>query len=242
MTFLELQNLCLLRLGEKAYLNTETGEPTVAALDEVKVEVNAGYVEAVNLLAEHHVYAVANEDDVTFAVGTREVDLDVDGESAVLAARARKILSVAVYPNADITRDPIPATFPFRGSVNRRHRRYGGMTRAYAQLHNYGSQHEMYFRGRYLGFYVTPTQQQIVQVVSAPVVETLSADGDIPAQVPVEHHPYIAQHAAVMLAGSESSTDSLLLLTLARLEERLRNVAPNYNEYSPNVPGSWGGR
>jgi hypothetical protein len=230
MTFAQLYQMALRRVGEHAYLDGALTAPTIASLDSAKAEVNAAYVDAVNILASHHYYAVVDTQNVTYASGTREKDL-----RATLTNVPRKILYVGYYASADTTNEANPVIFPWGGNHRFRFRHRSSNVSTNARP-------AMYLRGYYLGFCTTPTTSTIIEVRYAPVCETLSTDAGVPQQVPAEHHEYIAQLAAFNLAGAEAGDVQTLVMRLAYLREALESVGPNLNEFSPNVPGSWTAR
>lgn len=231
MNFLALQKLCMARLGDTDGIAVSPLDPTVTSLAMLKVEIQAAYEDAVNVLDEYGCFYDYSQDDLTFAAGTREMDLTTE-----LSTFPRKLLFVGVYPNNDTTLDPVPAIMP-RGGDRRRARTYGGWPYTARRPMGVSSRY-MYLRGAYvLGFVNQDQTERIVQVGYAPVCETLSSDSDIPTQVPPAHHEYIAQLAAFNLAGGEDSAPTDMVRRMAVLEDRLRSSATRFNKFSYTIPG-----
>ena len=227
MTFLELRELALSRAGDHEYF--ENGTPSVASLARVKVEINTAYKDGVNILAKNKAYPVFTETDVVYAPGDQEKDLKVE-----LTPNMRKLLYVGVYWNDDTTREPRKAILRWSGDRRRQRRPWGNRSVNWRN---------MYIRGyQQLGFQTAPTKQQTVQVGYAPVAETLSDDGDIPLQIPEEHHEYIAQMAAFNLIASEAGQSNPLGGRLRVLTQQLELVGPEINQFSPRVIGQWTNR
>jgi len=243
MTFKELQLLCLARLGDTSGVVrdatplTPSVTPTTVPIFVLKMELNAAYKDAVNLLAALDCYPVVTNKDVTWAADTQEYNLRDTGESAILDTVPRKVLFVGRYPSGDTTKNPVPARFPWRGD----HRAGYRSSRSYVwdDTGAPAGPPFMYLRGYYLGFCVKPTSSHTLQVRYAPVVTELSADDDEAVQIPDEHHEYIAQRAAVMVAGGEQNASGAMISVLSDLRDRLESVAPDINQYSPVVPGAW---
>jgi hypothetical protein len=210
MTFKELQDLCLSRVGDVAYFRGAPN-PTIAPLTRVKVELQAAYEYVVNLLGEHGWFEPITNEDITWAANTKEVDL-----SSALSAEPREVLYVGLYGSSSpgANEQPLPALATGYQQVI-------GIRR----FHDRRLESRMYIHGDTLGFNVVPTAQQTVHVRYATFCESLSADGDIPAQAPKNLHDLIAQRAALLLTGGENGAPQYIAREFERLEYRLERWA-----------------
>jgi hypothetical protein len=230
MTFQQLYELALSRCGDRSYF--ETGTPTVASLAEVKNEVNQAYRQAANIMAMGGAFVEWADDDVVVSAGTQEIDLS---SASVLTSKPRAIIFVGMYPGQDTAQEPYPAVFPWRGS-RRRARVYGKRSTSITSTRR----PIMYFSGRYkLGFVLTPDSDVTLNVVYAPICETMTATTDEPSQVPEEVQEYIAQQAAYNLLSGEDGPTRKIEAQLGVLRMELEALGPEINTFPPHVFGQW---
>ena len=223
MTFLELQKLVRSRLGEVAYF--EVAQSTIGDSSDtaLKLELNAAYQRAVNILDEQEYYHTVTEEDVSVSSGTSSLDL-----SSELASAPRVIIFVGYYAGNDTSRTPTPCTFPFGGS---RSRQIGGGSIYWPEEVGY---REMWMQGNSVGWSKATTAATTLHVRYSPVITSMSASSDTPSQVPVKYHEYIAQLAALNMSAGEPKIAAMLQGRLNLLEIELRNAGQGMNAYSSN--------
>lgn len=238
-TFKEMWELTLSRIGDETYF--EHGVTSVATLARVKGEVNNAYRDAMNVLKRSGIYPLWYSSDIVVAAGTREVNLaaallDPTEDPPATPITPRAILFVGQYPAGDTTQEPYPARWPWGGD-RRRARVYGSADGA--------SQYrpEMFLRGRYvLGYVRTPAAEQTLNIIWAPVCETMSADADVPLQLPEEYHEYPSQLAAYNLLGGEDGKTAAIAGRLGMLLEQLEEADESINQFPAYVAGQWSQR
>lgn len=240
MTWEEIQDLTLARVGEVGWFTATLSNPTVAPLDVVRPEVEAAYGDALNVLKESGAFPTEDQDDFTFPADTEYIDLTGASYLNIADPKPRAWLFIGVYPNNNTSVDPHPVHFPRRGN-RRRARRSMRWPRYWYWYPPYRNRSQGFFKGYYeFGFICKPTQDIEMHAMWAPGKESVnwaSHSSTSPNQLPAEHHEYIAQLAAYNILGGEDGSGRMVAARLNILEERLRQSARQMNKFSYTIPG-----